>query len=424
MEGLYLHIDFWVKNLNTFKKSNMKKKSNLPFIFILTLLAGFSNINAQESTQLNNQTLEIDDATYKGQTLNGKPDGQGTYTWANGTKYEGEFSGGNLHGKGTVTTSTGDKYKGEFRSNLRHGKGTFYFSTSGDKYEGDWKNDEKNGQGIYTYSNGSKYEGNFKDGSKDGRGILTYPNGTKYRGEWKNDKKDGQGTYTNIQGYKFGGEWISGTLNGEKSIADLDKLSGSDARLDNQTIVSIFGSVYKGQALNGKPDGYGTRTWSEPTKYVGEWKEGKFHGQGKYTNRYGREFSGKWVNDRLDGNSTNHLRQISKNDHWLANQVKETSVGTYRGYTLNRSPHGNGTFTYIDGSKYTGGWMYDLFKNSVMDGQGTFVFKGGEKYVGNWKDGLPHHQGTYTNQFGREFSGKWVDGRLDGKDFEELNKLR
>ena len=30
-------------------------------------------------------------------------------------------------------------------------------------------------------------------------------------------------------------------------------------------------------------NGYGTNTWADGEKYVGEWKDGKEHGQGTYT---------------------------------------------------------------------------------------------------------------------------------------------
>ena len=49
---------------------------------------------------------------YKGQVENGKPNGQGTYTYSNGDKYVGEFKDGKENGQGTYTWSNGEKYVG------------------------------------------------------------------------------------------------------------------------------------------------------------------------------------------------------------------------------------------------------------------------------------------------------------------------
>ena len=61
----------------------------------------------------------------------GKPHGQGTVTWADGTTYTGEFKDGNFNGQGTM------RY------------------TDGDTHTGEWKDDKENGQGTYTYADGT-----------------------------------------------------------------------------------------------------------------------------------------------------------------------------------------------------------------------------------------------------------------------------
>ena len=73
-------------------------------------------------------------------------------------------------------------------------------------------------------------------------------------------------------------------------------------------------------------------------KYVGEFKDGVFHGQGTFTYIDGNEYTGTWAENKRDG---------------------------------------QGTFTYIDGSEYTGTWAGDK-----RDGQGTPVDKNGKKKNG------------------------------------------
>ena len=77
---------------------------------------------------------------YEGATLDGKPHGNGTYTWSNGVRYEGEWKDGKWNGQGTSTLYDGGKYEGEF------------------------KDGKRTGQGTYTWSDGRKYVGEFKDG--------------------------------------------------------------------------------------------------------------------------------------------------------------------------------------------------------------------------------------------------------------------
>ena len=73
--------------------------------------------------------------------------------------------------------------------------------------------------------------------------------------------------------------------------------------------------------------------WENGSKYMGEWKDGKKHGQGTFT--YGK---GKW-----------------------------------------------------EGEKYVG-----EFKHGYRNGQGTYTWSDGDKYVGKFKDDKPNGQGTYT----------------------------
>lgn len=92
-------------------------------------------------------------------------DGQGTYTWSDGSKYVGSWKNDKEHGEGTFTRSDGRKYVGS------------------------WKDGKFDGQGTYTWPDGSKYVGMFKDGKFDGQGTLTLPDGSKYVGSWKDGKR-------------------------------------------------------------------------------------------------------------------------------------------------------------------------------------------------------------------------------------------
>jgi len=93
--------------------------------------------------------------------------------------------------------------------------------------------------------------------------------------------------------------------------------------------------------------------------YVGEKKDGKRHGQGKF----------KWS----DG---------------------DKYVGEFKDGKRN----GQGTLTKPNGDKYVG-----EFKDGKQDGQGTYTHSDGKKYVGEWKDGYKTGQGTFSTTFGFNF---------------------
>jgi len=54
------------------------------------------------------------------------------------------------------------------------------------------------------------------------------------------------------------------------------------------------GSSYVGEWKDGKKHGQGTYTSHVGTKYVGEWKDGKKHGQGTETWSSGWKYVGEW----------------------------------------------------------------------------------------------------------------------------------
>ena len=56
-----------------------------------------------------------------------------------------------------------------------------------------------------------------------------------------------------------------------------------------------FAECIKGDCING----YGTYTYANGSKYVGEWKDGKENGQGTYTFANGTVDKGIWKNNKL-----------------------------------------------------------------------------------------------------------------------------
>jgi len=59
------------------------------------------------------------------------------------------------------------------------------------------------------------------------------------------------------------------------------------------------GNKYVGEYKNGKPHGQRTYTWANGNKYVGEFKDAKRNGLGTYTFANGTVDKGIWKNNKL-----------------------------------------------------------------------------------------------------------------------------
>ena len=97
---------------------------------------------------------------YIGQVENGKPNGQGTYTFNDGRKYVGEWLDGEQNGHGTVTSPDG-KYVGEWKGNDFHGQGTM-ISADGTKWVGEFRENKR--WNIREYDNNGDITGKYVNG--------------------------------------------------------------------------------------------------------------------------------------------------------------------------------------------------------------------------------------------------------------------
>lgn len=121
---------------------------------------------------------------YEGEVRDGKPDGHGVYTLANGDRYQGDVHEDQPHGHGIYVWAHGDRYEGDMREGRPHGRGT-HVSTNGDRYDGEWRDGVNHGRGVFTWADGSRYEGDWRNDRPHGYGVFTSGRRTRYEGQWR-----------------------------------------------------------------------------------------------------------------------------------------------------------------------------------------------------------------------------------------------
>jgi len=117
------------------------------------------------------------------------------------------------------------------------------------------------------------------------------------------------------------------------------------------TFTAANGDRYVGEYRDGKAHGQGTYTFANGDRYVGEFRDGKYHGQGTFTFVNGDRYVGEFRDDKF---------------------------------------HGQGTYTHANGDRYVG-----EYRDNKRNGQGTFTFANGDRYVGEFRDGKYHGQGSF-----------------------------
>ena len=91
------------------------------------------------------------------------------------------------------------------------------------------------------------------------------------------------------------------------------------------------GDKYVGEYKDGKKNGQGTYTYAEYGKYIGEWKDNQWNGQGTYTYANGDKYVGEWKDDKM---------------------------------------YGLGTYTWTDGTSDTGYWLKGKFIPDICEDMG------------------------------------------------------
>ncbi len=202
-----------------------------------------------------------------------------------------------------------------------------------------------NGKGTKLYTKNDslvkvewKYEGNFKNGFESGQGML-YDNSGKliYNGNWENGLFNGEGALTNSM-EKYKGGFLNGKKQGKGSLENLEDSSS-----------------YVGDFMNDAENGFGTYTSIDGFKYIGEFKEGKFNGKGKfYLDGKTLTFEGMFKNSNWDGPGIYYLENGTAEGNFVNNKMNGTYILTKKDGSKHKATFENNKMissTWISGSK-------------------------------------------------------------------------
>ena len=133
--------------------------------------------------------------------------------------------------------------------------------------------EESHGSGSwFTEDDGWEYHGEFMDRNgarlRHGFGVEKNPSGSIYSGNWKLDMRYGRGVWT---------------------VPNPKPKGGGDWR-------------YEGDFSQDSVHGMGVQTWPDGSIYAGEWRQGKMHGHGCWSEQEGgMTYSGEFRNDVRHG---------------------------------------------------------------------------------------------------------------------------
>ena len=142
-------------------------------------------------------------------------EGPGVVQWMLQGKKTDRFTGllvnGRRDGKGTMTWADGGSYDGGWRNDMRDGRGIM-MSPDGSRYEGDWSNDRKFGRGVMAWADGQHYKGAWRDDQPHGSGTMKWADGTSYQGRFFKGKPNGKGKCTTADGERSRCKYKAGVL--------------------------------------------------------------------------------------------------------------------------------------------------------------------------------------------------------------------
>jgi hypothetical protein len=290
---------------------------------------------------------------------------------------------------GNWTSPAGDTYQGDFKSGTFNGYGTYFAKSNGFQYVGEFKGGSYVGQGSYTLPGGDKFSGEFQDSKRNGLGTYTFANGSKFVGEYKDDKPNGVGTFSFVDGRLWVGDWKDDKPHGNfikyasnKTIEVSGIFEYGDLKVSQYIDPNLFRGTGRNRLARADSDEeraerlrsqtrlpaciaggtwdkcLGTLAGDDGSKYVGEWADGKYHGQGVFVQANRNKYVGEFKFGNRDGQG---VYTWADGQVWLGEWKEGEAHGLMIKYAANKTIESSGIFDnskfissqYIDPNSFT-----------------------------------------------------------------------
>ncbi len=200
-------------------------------------------------------------------------------------------------------------------------------------------------------------------------------------------------------------------------------------------------AVYEGDYKDGKFHGDGKLTWRNGDVYIGEFENGLMHGDGTLSTATGDSYEGEYVDGLWEGQG--HVRYKAGGEYkgeFKAGEFNGQGIFTsydgviYEGEFRDSRQHGKGKVTYKTGNTYEGdieNWILEgngvymtvndgviysgQFVKGSQEGKGEIKRKNGEHYIGEIKGWSAHGMGVLTKKNGDKYTGSFEYGMYEGK---------
>ncbi|MBT3666077.1 MAG: hypothetical protein HN548_01250 [Opitutae bacterium] len=202
----------------------------------------------------------------------------------------------------------------------------------------------------------------------------------------------------------------------------------------------VNGNIFEGQHKDGYSHGHGTMRYKSDEKldrYVGNWRSGKRHGFGTLILHDSSRLIGDWKNDVFNYGEYQGSNGVIMSGQWDSEYLKEGTMrledgSEFSGEFIEDGLFGHGSLLSVNGDRYTGRFQNNeyfgsgilqkvggtvfvgSFKNGKFEGYGILKEVDGSIYSGAFSDGSPHGDGIQSDNSGVVYSGSWANGDKDG----------
>lgn len=162
-------------------------------------------------------------------------------------------------------------------------------------------------------------------------------------------------------------------------------------------------------------------------KYLGYFKNDKFHGYGILIKEDGYIYQGEFRNGKPSGYGIENTDKYNYKGFFMNSkfqgygEVSYTNKTYYQGCFNHGTKENFGYSEFDDGSKYIGNYLFNK-----MNSCGLFEWPAGHCFFGNWKDDKMHGKGKYTWKNGDIYIGCYQNDLRHGEGeyfFAERNSV-